>query len=131
MDHFQYIDILTSDLLGTLSDHKLDPANIYFQQYSDSKHHSRHTKGFLNLEGIDFLPWTANSPDMNCIKNCLDHINCMVCSRNPLPKNLDKLWDTLQDKWYHIDQAYINKLYDSMPNWMHDLLKAKGQSTQY
>ena len=115
MDHFQYIDILTSDLLSTLSDHNLDPANIYFQQDSNSKHRSGHTKGFLNLESIDFVPWTANSPSMNSVKNCWDHVDCMVHSRNPLPKNLDELWDALQDKWYHIDLAYINKLMTVCP----------------
>ena len=40
----------------------------------------------------------------------------MLRSRNPLPKNLDELWEALQEEWYHIDQAYIDKLYDSMPN---------------
>ena len=68
---------------------------------------------------------------MNSIENCWDHINRMVRSRNPLPKNLDQLWDALQDEWYHIDQAYIDKLYDSMPHRVCDLLKAKGQSTHY
>lgn len=131
MDRFQYVDILTSDLLGTLSDHNLDPADIYFQQDGDSKHRSGHTKGFLNLEGIDLLPWTANSPNMNCIENCWDYVDRMVRNRNPLPKNLDELWDALQEEWYHIDQAYIDKLYDSMPNRVRDCLKAKGQSTRY
>ena len=109
MDQFQYIDILTSDLLGTLADHHFDGHKIYFQQDGDSKHCSGHTKGYLDLKEIDLLPWTANFPDMNCIENCWDHVDHMVHSRNPLPKNLDKLWEALQEDWYQIDQAYIDK----------------------
>ena len=131
MDWYQYVDILTSDLLSTLSNHDLDCHDIYFQQDSDSKHRSGHTKGFLDLEEIDLLPWTANSPDMNCVKNCWDHVDHMLRSRNPLLKNLDELCDALQEEWYCIDQAYIDKLYDSMPNQVHDLLKAEGRLTCY
>lgn len=131
MDRFQYVDILTSDLLGTLSDHNLDHHSIYFQQDGDSKHRSGHTKGFLELENIDLLPWAPSSPDMNCIENCWDHVNRMVRARDPLPSNLDELWEALQEEWYGIGQEYIDNLYNSMPNRVRELLKAKGQATRY
>ena len=93
MDRFQYVDILTSDLLGTLSDHNLDHHSIYFQQDGDSKYRSGHTKGFLELKNIDLLPWAPSSPDMKCIENCWDHVNRMMRARDPLPSNLDELWN--------------------------------------
>jgi transposase len=69
MDRFIYTDILSQSLLGTLDDHNLDRSTIYFQHNGDPKHQSKHAIGWLDLEGIDVLPWCPNSPDMNIIEN--------------------------------------------------------------
>ena len=117
----------------TLDLHWINPYKIQKNKgkYMCPWHWSGHTKGFLNLEEIDLLPWTTNSPDMNCIENCWDHVDHMLHSRNLLPNNLDELWEALKEEWYHIDQEYIDKLYNSMSHWVRDLLKAEGRSTHY
>jgi len=131
MDRFAYVKILQKSLLCTLDNHNLDRDTIYFQQDLDPKHNSNHAKGWFNLEGLDVLPWSPNSPDMNLIENLWDHLDQMVHARNPLLTNLDNLWLALKEEWGKIDQTFIDKLYDSMPNRVCDLMKAKGGATRY
>jgi hypothetical protein len=131
MDRFVYVDILAQSLLRTLDNHNLDRSTVYFQQDGDSKHRSKHAKGWFDLEGIDLLPWCPNSPNMNIIENLWAHLDHMVRARDPLPKNCDELWVALKEEWEKIDQDFINKLYDSMPTRVRELLKAKGGNTCY
>jgi hypothetical protein len=131
MDRFMYVDILSESLLGTLDNHNLDRNGIYFQHDCDPKHTSKHATGWLELEDIDVLPWSPNSPDMNIIENLWDHLDRMVRARDPLPTNLDELWAALLEEWEKIDQDYIDRLYKSLPNRVRDVLKAKGGSTRY
>jgi len=131
MDRFVYIDILSTSLLRTLENHHLDHSSIYFQQDGDPKHRSKHASGWFDLEGIDLLPWCPNSPDLNIIENLWDHLDRMVRARNPLPKNLDELWLALQEEWLNIDQDFIDRLYESIPNRVCAVLKAWGGETRY
>lgn len=131
MDRFVYVDILSQSLRRTLDKYDLDASAIYFQQDGDPKHRSKHALGWLDLEGIDVLPWSPNSPDMSPIENLWDYLDRMVRARNPLPRNVDELWAALREEWDNIPQGYIDKLYNSLPNRVRDVLKGKGQSTRY
>jgi hypothetical protein len=42
-----------------------------------------------------------------------------------------ELWVALKEEWEKIDQDFIDKLYDSMPSRVRELLKAKGGNTRY
>ena len=41
------------------------------------------------------------------------------------------MWTALQEEWANIDEDYIEKLYESMPDHVAVLLKAKGSWTKY
>ena len=45
------------------------------------------------------------------------------------PKNLEELWDACKVAFHAIPDDFINKLYDSLPNWMAIVLQAKGGSS--
>ena len=66
--------------------------------------------GWLDLEGIDVLPWCLNSPDMYIVENLWDHLEPMVRARDPLPKNQEDLWLTLKEEWENIDHFVIGNL---------------------
>jgi hypothetical protein len=109
VDRFLYVDILSESLIRTLDNHNLDHSTIYFQQDSDPKHRSKHAKGWFDLKEIDLLLWCPNSPDMNIIENLWPHLDRMVRTRDPLPKNPNDLW-LLKEEWGKIDQAFIAKI---------------------
>ena len=43
----------------------------------------------------------------------------------------DQMWTTLQEEWANIDEDYIANIYESMPDHVAALLKAKGSWTKY
>ena len=131
MDRYVYVNILRKSLLGTLEQYGLDREDVYFQQDGDSKHTSKHALGFLDVEGIDLLPWSPNSPNMSPIENLWDYLDHLVCARDPWPKNLDELWLALKEEWESIPLSFVDKLYCSMSLRVSDLLKANGRHTRY
>ena len=131
MDRYIYVNILWKSLLGTLKQYGLDCDAVYFQQDGNSKHTLKHALGFLDVEGIDLLPWSPNSPDMSPIKNLWDYLDHLVCARDPWLKNLDELWLALKEEWESIPQSFVDKLYCSMSSRLRDLLKANGHHTCY
>ena len=68
MDQFQYVKILKRGILETLCDYDLDTDSIYFQQDGDPKHTSQHAMEYFKSQGIDLLPWSGQSADLNIIE---------------------------------------------------------------
>ncbi|KZO99669.1 hypothetical protein CALVIDRAFT_477082 [Calocera viscosa TUFC12733] len=88
-------------------------------------------KHFFNLEHITMLDWPAYSPDLNIIENPWHEVDHHVQACVPLPTNKDQLWMAPQEEWAGLDQEYVEHLYNSMPNHVRVLLKAKGWWIKY
>jgi len=97
----------------------------------DPKHTAKIVKAWFQENGIDVLDWLPNSPDLNIIENVWDHLDHKICAQRLLPHSQEDLWVTLQEEWYSIDQAFIDKLYDSIPDRVHAIYKAHGDNTRY
>ena len=131
MDQFQYMKILKRGLLGTLHDYDLDTDSIYFQQDGDPKHTLQHAMEYFESQGIDLLPWSGQSADLNIIEPAWGHLNKQVRKRNTLPHNLDELWDALKEEWDNLDTKYIANLDHSIPDRLQAIRDAKGSYTKY
>ena len=127
----EYVDILSTDLLGTFHDQDLDPRTLIFQQDGDSKHTSKLAKWFLAKQPFSVLPWPSSSPDMSIIEHSWDYVDRQICQRDVLPTSEENLWEILQEEWAKIPLDYINKLYDSLPHRVQELLNVKGSHTSY
>lgn len=68
---------------------------------------------------------------MNIIKHVWSELGCHVRAWNPLPCNCDKLWTTLQEEWYGLNSAFIQRLYNSLPKHAKALKAAKDHHTHY
>ncbi|KAL1944863.1 hypothetical protein VTO73DRAFT_2483 [Trametes versicolor] len=131
MDAKKYCTILEEALLGTLQDHHLNPRTFIFQQDNDRKHTSKLAQRWFDNQNILLLPWPSSSPDMNIIEHVWSELDRRVRARNPLPRNCDELWTALQEEWYGLDSAFIQRLYDSLPERVKALKAAKGHHTRY
>jgi hypothetical protein len=115
MNAIQYCEILKESFLGSLANCRISPSDMIFQQEHDPKHTSRHAQSWFKDHDIEVLPWAASSPDINIIEHAWQALNTQIQAQNPLPRNLDELWDALVEEWSKLDLEYARKLYHSMP----------------
>ena len=131
MDAKLYVEILNDDVLGTLRDLEINKKDIYFQQDNDPKHTSRLAQDWFLQKKLDKLDWPASSLDMNIIEHLWEYLERRVRTRNALPRNHGDMWAALQEEWGGIEEEYIDKLYQSMPERIAALIAAKGGHTRY
>ncbi len=131
MDAKLYVEILNDDLLGTLKDLEINKKDIYFQQDNNPKHTSCLAQDWFKQKKLDKLDWPASSPDMNIIENLWEYLERRVCTQSPLPRNSEEMWVALQEEWESIEEGYVKRLYQSMPESVAALIKAKGSHTRY
>ncbi|KAJ3979556.1 hypothetical protein F5890DRAFT_1421173 [Lentinula detonsa] len=68
---------------------------------------------------------------MNIIENVWNFVETHIRRRSPLPNSVDQLWVALQEEWSRILIEYINKLYNSLPGCVSDIIAANGGATRY
>ena len=90
---------------------------------SDGKRYCRRRKGDRYKE--------SQSAEVNIIEPVWGHLDKQVHKSNPLPRNLDELWDALKEEWDNLDTEYITNLYHSIPHRLQAVRDAKGSYTKY
>lgn len=126
-----YISILTNHLLPFLHQKREAGQNPIFQQDNARPHTAAVTTKFFIRNEIPVLPWPASSPDMNIIEHVWAILKSNVKARVIHPKNMDELWEAIQEEWYAIPLQQIQNLYSSLPCWLEALHKAKGGFTPF
>ena len=85
---------------------------------------------WLGEQNINVLgPWPGNSPDRNPIENLWSILKRRVDKQKPT--NSDKFQASIMQEWAAISQDVAQKLIDSMPVRIADVLKKKGQHCKY
>ena len=128
MDSAVYHMILRSQMFPSARD-LFGESPWIFQQDNDPKHTSRLIKSYLERKNVNVLQWPSQSPDLNPIENLWSRLEWNLKTRNC--NNEDHLMEILQDGWDHIDQDYMKKLIESMPNRCRAVIKARGRNTKY
>ena len=127
MDRFQYMDILKITMLPLAS--KYISYDFIFQNDNDPKYTARAVKQFFKEENITVLPWPSQSPDIKPIENLWSIIKKTV--QNYKPKNLNKLYSTIETAWSDITVDQCKKLIDSMPRKRTEVIRNNGYWAKY
>lgn len=80
---------------------------------------------------IDCLNWPPQSPDLNPIENIWMMMKLARRKRLQFVKNISALEMHVVSEWKSLDVHKINKLIDSMPQRIKDVIKNKGYSINY
>jgi transposase len=120
-----YVAVLQDNLLP------LDlPGNgLTFQQDNAPCHTARRTTNFLQESNIAILAWPAQSPDLNPIENLWSHIQREVDQVQV--EGLAGLWAATRRVWNQTPQDLIQRVIESMPRRIEQVIAAGGGSINY
>lgn len=80
---------------------------------------------------IECLEWPAQSPDLNPIENLWKQMKDRVQSKSEGPVNEGKFRELIQEAWDSFDPSTWNKLIETMPRRMKEVIRNKGGSTHW
>lgn len=126
-----YQEILNGPLEDTIYEQMLNPDSVIFQQDNAPCHKSKGSMTTIKELGVSILDWPAQSPDMNIIENVWAYLEYKIRKISPLPTNLDKLWEALEEAWYSIEIDFIQNLYRSFEERIVTLQKCRGGYTRW
>ncbi|CAK9818949.1 Transposable element Tc3 transposase [Anthophora quadrimaculata] len=105
---------------------------VIFQQDNAPIHTASSTKKWFEEFGIKLLPWPAISPDLNPIENLWSILARKVYDQEkPQIQNVRELKNRIESAWADIPNDTLNRLIDSIPDRLLDVIKAKGKYTKY
>ena len=102
-----------------------------FQQDNAPIHASRVTRRFLDEQGIEVLPWPANSPDLNIIENVWGWMAKKVYENGKQYATVGELRDAIIRCWNEIPNNLLHRLVESMPDRIFQVINANGGATKY
>ena len=131
MDANLYVQILEDELQQTLVDYGFTPEDIMFQQDNDPKHTGRKAKEWLRGHGFEVMVWPGQSPDLNPIEHLWFLLKRRLAEYPEPPKGRLELWERIQEEWYKIEVEECQRLIESMPRRVQEVIKAQGGYTLY
>lgn len=132
MNQYMYQEILNTKLRETVENMPIHERNIVFQHDRDPKHMANSVQNWLQLQPFQVLDWPAQSPDLNPIENLWAILKRQIRDEyDSPPRNLNELWERVEQQWYAIPQEICTNLVESMPRRIAAVLSAKGLWTKY
>ena len=108
-----------------------NPNRLFFlQQAIDSKHTAKKSIDLLETNHVDTLPWVAQSPDLNPMKQIWLNFKSRV-RMGALIQNKKNLWERMEREWWATNKKLCKRLVHSMPARVRAVIRAKGGYTKY
>ena len=123
MNGVRYVDVLDSHLKNVYCIHEC----THFMQDSAPCHKAKLVSAWLKKEQIEVLQWPGNSPDLNPIENAWNQMKMKLSCK--YTSSVLQLREEIKELWVlDMDIAYFQKLSDSMPTRIQNVIKAKGNN---
>lgn len=139
MDGREYQDVLSRSLLPFLR--RFHRLRLRFQQDNAGVHTSKNKRrndptfvpmiDWFKNQRIDLLEWPSCSPDLNPMENLWGIMVRRIYANNKQYQTVQELKEAIQQAWDSIDNETIQKLVQSMPNRILQVIERKGGVTDY
>lgn len=121
----RYCEMLEQGLLPSYDD-----GDIFLQDRASS-HTARETRLWLKRNRVEMVYNPTKSPDLSPIENAWAWMAHEVYADKPAYENVKDLEDAIRAAWDKMPQDYIDRLIDSMPSRMKQVIERKGEYTDY
>ena len=105
--------------------------NFIYQHDGCSAHRAKSVSAYLTENGVDVLPWPAQSPDLNPIENVWSIMKRRLRALHTYPSNRDALFAQLCKIWDELPDSYFNALVASMTSRCATVRNSQGRSSKY
>ncbi len=121
-----------ADYLKLIQDHvepELEASEVplIFMQDNCSIHKAKTVMDHLAQKEIQTLDWPPQSPDLNPIENVWAIIKQKLYQNNRPPATKDELIRQVFEIWESFDETLLQRLSDSFPKRLRDVITKKGQ----
>jgi len=131
LDSETYVDVLQDYIINNRDYYGMNHKKFIFQHDNSSIYTAKVVKEYFQESQIPILEWPVNSPDLNPIENVWSYVGYHLDQYETDAKDLDELWDRIQDVWSKIPVDYLRSLYESMPKRMQSLYHNRGDHINY
>jgi transposase len=121
----RYCEMLEEGLLPSYDD-----GDIFLQDRA-SCHTARETKLWLKKNNVEMVYNPTKSPDLSPIENAWSWMAHEVYADKPAYQNVQDLEIAIRAAWDKMPQEYIDRLIDSMPSRMKQVIERKGEYIDY
>ena len=121
-----YKRLLENNLIQSFR--RLKGGALLFQHDGAGAHKADDVGSFLEGNKILSLPWPAQSPDLNPIENLWAYLKRQLKASYD---NMQDLRDDVERAWNQIDRSLLQSLYNSLPDKLQAVIKAKGGPTKF
>ena len=127
----KYVDILEEHLLDFWMEQSEERGYVIFQEDISPVYTCKFAKQWRESMDIESLEWPPNSPDLNLIEHVWYILKISIKKMAVRPRTVPDLVKAIQKAWNEIDEDILNKLVESLPNRLADVIKVKGGNTKY
>src|SRR5947207_8959490 len=86
---------------------------------------------YKDSSNIKRLEWPPQSPDLSPIENLWKRLKDKISERRHRIRTIQEMEVALQQEWAKIEEDFLDKLMDSMPRRIKQMLQNKGGSIKY
>lgn len=105
--------------------------DLIFQHDNAAIHRAKTIKSWFERIKVEVLPWPSRSPDLNPIENLWGILARKVYANGEQYSNESELKNGIREAWTQIKSETLQKLVETMPRRIFEVIKNKGGQTKY
>ena len=131
LNQLKYKTILETYLLPFMKAYHSGDGKSIYQHDVCSAHRAKSVSAYLTENGMDVLPWPAQSPDLNPIENVWLIMKRRLRALHTYPSNRDALFAQLCKIWDELPDSYFNAPVSFMVTRCTSIRNSQGRSSKY